>query len=255
MGKNENLVEDREDQRYVVGDAIKNLRELEGRASVIYLDDAWDRPYRAEHFGVTYPTHSFEQTEEILDACKKALRPGGWLIADADDWVLPKLIEHLMEEWGDVVRNYQDGGYRRVGGVTYLTKDNEPDCSTPGAYLTTGGYPVVFAHKGETQRVTDISARQIAKKPREQFGWGSVKPIKPYREWLSGLFNPSDEGLLVVPCAGTAPAAIAAEKLYIEGVYDTRPRFVCIDSEDGAYEAFEQRWNAEIEQSKSEASD
>ena len=256
MGKDESLVEGREHQQYLIGDAVEKLRELENRASVIHLDDAWARPHRAEQFGVTYPTHEFEQTTEILDACKEALRPGGWLIADGDDWVLPQLIEYLQETWGNVAETYRGGGYRRVGGVTYVTKDNEPDCSTNGAYLTNGGYPVVFAHKGETERITDVSSRQLAQRQREKFGWGSVKPVGPYYEWLRGLYDPADdEGALVVPCAGTAPAAIAAEQLYLDGVYERQPRYVCIDSEKEAREAFNRRREAELKQPQSPTSD
>lgn len=255
MGTDESLVEGREHQQYLIGDAIEKLRNLEGTASVIHLDDAWARPHRAKQFGVTYPTHEFEQTAEILDACKDALRPGGWLIADADDWVLPKLIEYLQETWGNVAETYRGGGYRRVGGVTYVTKDNEPDCSTNGAYLTNGGYPVVFAHKGEAERVTDVSARQLTQRQREKFGWGSVKPIEPYYEWLRGLYEPANEGQLLVPCAGTAPAAIAAEKLYLDGVYDTEPQYVCIDSEEEARDAFDERRASELKQPQPHVSD
>lgn len=256
MAKEEYRIEDREDQRYIVGDALEQLRELSGRASVIHLDDAWARPHRAGQFGVTYPTHEFEQTKEILDACKEALRPGGWLIADADDWILRHLMEYLQETWGNVAKTYRDGGYRRVGGVTYVTKDGEPDCSTSGAYFANGGYPVVFAHKGETERVTGISARQLASRQREQFGWGSVKPIDPYYEWLRGGYDPAnDDGMLVVPCAGTAPAAIAAEQLYYDGIYETQPRYVCIDCEKEALEAFNRRRDAELKRSQPQMSD
>jgi hypothetical protein len=255
MAKDEYLVEGRKDQQYVIGDALEQLRDLSGRASVIHFDDAWARPHRAGQFGVTYPTHEIEQTKAILDACKEALRPGGWLIADGDDWVLPHLINYLQETWGNVAKEYRGGGYRRIGGVTYVTKDRKPDCSTSGAYLTNGGYPVVFAHKGETERVTGISARQLAKRQREQFGWGSVKPIAPYYEWLRGLYDPANDGILVVPCAGTAPAAIAAEQLYHDDVYDTRPDYVCIDCEQDAYQAFHRRRDAELKQPPSHVSD
>lgn len=255
MAKDVYQIDDSEDQRYIIGDAIEELRALEGRASVIYLDDAWARPHRAGQLGVTYPTHDFEQTEEILDACKAALKPDGWLIADADDWIVPKLIQHLQDEWGNVAKTYRGGGYRRLGGVTYLTKDDEPDCSTTGAYLTSSGYPVVFAHREDAGRVTDVSARQTAQRQREQYGWGSVKPVGPYYEWLRGLYNPEDDGLLVVPCAGTAPAAIAAEQLHADGIYEHKPRYVCIDSEEGALEAFRQRRATEIKVPESATSD
>lgn len=230
---------------YRIEDAVEALYELEGQASLIYLDDAWARPRRAGQFGVTYPTHDFEQTKEVLKACKAALRKGGWLIADADDWFLPKLIRHLQKKWGNVAETYQEGGYRRTGGVTYLTKDGTPDCSTAGAYLCNGGYPVVFAHKGETERTTGLSARQTATKPRETYGWGSVKPVAPYEKWVDGLYDP--DGLLVVPCAGTAPAAIAAERLHAQGKLSSDARYVCIDTQEEALEAFERRLDAELE--------
>jgi hypothetical protein len=43
--------------------------------------------------------------------------------------------------------------------------------------------------------------------------------------------------------------------LYYEGVYDTQPRYVCIDSERGALEAFKDRRAVEVEPPKSHMSD
>lgn len=258
--------------RYLIGNAAEELRNLDSSASIIYLDDAWARPQRAGQFGVTYDTHPFSKSDvdangngesktttvEILDACEEALMEGGWLIADADDWLLPRLINYLRENWGDVAADYTGGGYRRVGSVTYLTKDGHPDRSTAGMYLSNGGYPVVFAHKGETDRRASSSSRQIVEPPfaydgfevterdHETYDWGSVKPLSPYRTWVEALTDDTDGNLedehLVVPCAGTAPAAIGAE---IEFGVDLQ--YTCIDNNEDAFEAFRRRREAELE--------
>ncbi|MEA5407706.1 hypothetical protein VB773_09090 [Haloarculaceae archaeon H-GB2-1] len=102
---------------YVVADAIETLQDYQGEAAAVFLDDAWARPKRYGHFGVEYDTHPFDDdqdaegyvdtsitTTEVLDACYDALMDGGWLIADADDWLLPRLITYLQEEWGTLQR-------------------------------------------------------------------------------------------------------------------------------------------------------
>lgn len=217
--------------RYVVGDALEVLEEMPAEsAAVVCLDDAWARPKRGDAFGVEYPTHGVETTKELIDACHRVLKPGGWLIADADDWLLPKLTSYLIDEWGNAAETYREG-YRKTGRVTLLSSDGTPDRSTPGQYLSTGGYPVVFAHKGDTDRRCTASASQLAERPRERYGWGSVKPVEPYEAWLDGLCQAGEH--VVVPCAGTAPAAIAADRLGLE--------WTAIDSEPGAREAFEKR--------------
>lgn len=234
-------------QVYVVADAIETLQQYQGEAAAIFLDDAWARPKRYGHFGVEYDTHPFDHeqdaedyvdtsvtTTEVLDACYNALMDGGWLIADADDWLLPRLITYIQQEWGDVAETYDGGGYRKVGGVTYTKSDGTPDKSTAGMYLSTGGYSVIFAHKNETDRQSSESARQIASTPRESYGWGSVKPISPYQSWINGLVEPGE--LIMVPCAGTAPPALAAEKLF-----DKEANYVCIDNNKQAFNAFKQR--------------
>ena len=237
---------------YVVGDAIDVLQEYRDEAAAIFLDDAWARPRRYGHFGVEYDTHPFDHeqdaegyvdtsltTTEILDESYESLMDGGWLIADADDWLLPRMITYLQEEWGDVAETYDGGGYRKVGGVTYLSSDGTPDRSTAGMYLSTGGYPVVFAHKNESNRQTSASARQITQRKQENYEWGSVKPISPYEPWIEGLLEPGE--LIIVPCAGTAPAALAAERVFGE-----EARYVCIDNEEGALEAFKKRRSIEL---------
>lgn len=237
---------------YAVADAIETLQQYQGEAAAVFLDDAWARPKRYGHFGVEYDTHPFDEeqdaedyvdtsitTTDVLEACYDALDDGGWLIADADDWLLPRLITHIQNEWGDVAETYSGGGYRKVGGVTYTKSDGTPDKSTAGMYLSTGGYPVVFAHKNETDRQSAESARQIAPTPRETYDWGSVKPISPYESWINGLVEPGE--LILVPCAGTAPAALAAEKQFGE-----EARYVCIDNQEEAFEAFKRRRKEEI---------
>jgi len=236
-----------DNQTYIIGDTIEVLKDYRDEAAAIFLDDAWARPRRYGHFGVDYDTHPFNEeqdaegyvdttttTTEIIDACYDALMDGGWLIADADDWLLPRLVTYLQEEWGDVAQSYKGGGYRKVGGVIYTKSDDTPDCSTAGMYLSTGGYPVVFAHKNESDRQTSKSARQIASKEQNNYEWGSVKPISPYESWVDGLVGSSE--LILVPCAGTAPAALAAEK-----VFGNKAKYVCVDNDEQALKAFKKR--------------
>jgi len=219
---------------YRIGDALAELRSLEeASAAVVCLDDAWARPKRGDAFGVEYPTHDFETTAAIVDACRDVLKPGGWLIADADDWLLPRLVNHLREEWGDAAASYQNG-FRKVGGVTLTASSGEPDRSTPGQYGSTGGYPVIFAHTGETDRRWSESVRQIAPRPQDRYGWGSVKPVAPYQTWIGAITEPDET--VVVPCAGTAPAAIAAERLGRD--------WLAIDCEPAAREAYRRRRQA-----------
>jgi hypothetical protein len=218
-------------QEYVVGDALAELAAMPPKsAALVCLDDAWARPKRGDAFGVSYPTHEIETTYRIIDACKRVLKPGGWLIADADAYLLPRLTEYLRTEWGDAAKTYGEG-YRKVGSVVLLSADGTPDCSTPGQYGSTGGYPVVFAHNSETERRWTASARQLADRPQERYGWGSVKPLSPYRVWVKSITDPGER--VVIPCAGTAPAAIAAEELGRE--------YVAIDSEPQARDAWERR--------------
>lgn len=247
-------------RRYVVGDALDVLAEFEDEAAAVFLDDGWTRPQGIDHLDMNYDAHPFGEsdaddadpshvtTTAILDACYDALADGGWLVASAEDyrddhaedWVLPRLVEYLRREWGDVAQNYEGEGFRKVGGVTFLDGD-EPDLDTPGAHLSSGGYPVVFAHKGRSECDSAVSARQVAERPQEGYGWNSVKPISPYQRWVEALVEPGE--LVLVPCAGTAPAAIAAER-----VFGDDARYVCIDKEAGAYEAFRRRREAQVEE-------
>lgn len=230
---------------YRIGDAFDELRSLTSRsAALVCLDDAWARPGRQGEYGVEYPTHDLEVTYEVVAECWRVLEEGGWLIADADDWLAPRLEAHIREKYGDVTAHgdYQGGGYRRRGSVTYVDVSGEPDRSTAGMYLANAGYSVLFAHRGPTSRRTTVGARQIARQPRRvedgyPYGWGSVKPIEPYARWIEGLTDPGE--LVVVPCAGTAPAAIAAEQLGRD--------CIAIDSEPEAQEAYRRRRGAHLE--------
>lgn len=243
-----------ESQKYVIGDAIDVLSDIND-ADLICLDDAWARPLRANQFGVTYPTHRFKETEshkasdlstttvDILEACKEALNDGGWLIADADAWLLPRLLNYFIKDWGDVFEDYMGGGYRKIGYVTYIARSTgEPHRGTAGEYFSNGGYPVVFAQKGETDRKTSTSAAQPAHKPTSNYGWGSVKPVLPYKRWVEAVLDPADDDHLVVPCAGTAPAAIGAEL-----AFNGELRCTCIDTELEAYKAFEKRLSSVLD--------
>lgn len=243
------------DTGYVVGDALDVLESLESNvAALCHLDDAWSRPGRqVGEFGVKYPTHGFDETATLLEEIHRVLEPGGWLIADADDWLLPRLLDHLRQEWGDVPSSsrYSGGGYRRVGGVVYVDAVGDADTSTPGQYLSNAGYPVVFAHAGETERRSTVGARQPTRHPRRQepqypYGWGSIKPTAPYRRWIEDLTDADD--LVLVPCAGTAPAAIAAD--------DLGRSWLAVDVEPEAQDAFGLRRRTRgLQQSLGEATD
>jgi len=219
---------------YRVGDALEELKEIpNGSAQLIHLDDAWSRPMRCNGLGVTYSTHDLETSFEIVDACWDCLAEGGWLVADADDWFIIKLSEYLIENYGFVAETYDGGGYRRIGGVTYQRSDGGVDRGGAGQYLRNGGYHVLFGHKGETDHAYE-SARQVAPRPKDKFGWKSVKPLGPYKAWVEALTDKGD--LIVEPCAGTAPASIGAEQ--------TGRDWIAIDIEPEAKEAYSQRRNS-----------
>lgn len=218
---------------YIVGDFFDEWPSEE--FAVVHLDDAWQRPHRNGAFGVTYDTHDFEESKRVIDRCWNSLIDGGWLLIDGDDWFTPRVIAYLQSEYGDVAESYTGGGFRRLGGVTYLAQSGEPDRSTAGMYLSNGGYSVVFAHKDETDRQTSESARQIASRVRGERG--SMKPVEPYQNWISGLTTPTEK--VGVPMAGTAPAAIACEKLNRE--------WVAIDNDPDARDAFKRRLSEQNE--------
>jgi len=216
---------------YVVGDALDALAELDDEsAKVVHLDDAWARPQRCGGMGVEYPTHDLDRSFAIVDECWRVLRSDGWLLADADDWFHLKLANYLCDEYGNVAETYQGGGYRRSGAVVYQRSDGGIDKGGAGMYLRNAGYHVVIGTKPDAEHVFE-AARQFAPRPPEEYGWHSVKPLEPYREWIDALTEPSE--LVVEPCAGTAPASVAAEQ--------TGAEWLAIDIEPEAKRAFERR--------------
>lgn len=223
---------------YIINDVIDSLNEMDNESiAVACLDDAWSRPGRCGAFGVEYDTHSIETTFDVVDEIYRVLEPGGWLLMDSDDWLLPQAIDYIRQQWGDVASTYEGGGYRKVGGVTYVTNDGTPNRSSPGKYFRNAGYHVIFAHKGETDRNSFSSKRQLAENCSRKYDYGSVKPVKPYYNWLKDIVLDGDK--VIVPCAGTAPAALACEQL------DCDVSWICIDNNKRAYEVFKQRYNNE----------
>lgn len=211
---------------YRIGDAREPIDE---QAAIACVDLAWARPHRNGVY-VTYPTYGPDGgLWDFVDAVHESLSDGGWALFDADDWLLPRLINYLREMWGDVAATYKGGGYRRTGAVVY---DGNPG---GGHYFTNGGYHVVFAHKGETDRTASTPCKVVASRPprdvRQAVEWGTLKPIEPYRRWIDAVTDPGE--LVYVPCAGTAPAAIAAEQLGRD--------WIAVDSEADAKEAYETR--------------
>jgi len=210
---------------YRINDA---RNELDESPAIALADLAWARPHR-NGVHVTYPTHKPIDLWEHVDAIMNSLVEGGWAIFDADDWLLPRLIQHLQTSWGDVAKHYAGGGYRRTGAVVY---DGHGGA---GHYFTNGGYHVVFAHKGETNRTTSerskIVTSRVPKSVRNEVDWGTLKPIEPYRRWIEAVTDPDE--LVYVPHAGTAPGAIAAEGLNRD--------WIAVDSEPDAKTAFEKR--------------
>lgn len=186
---------------YRVADALESLRSYPaGSVSLVHLDDAWAWPMRNGQFGVQYRTHSFSESDDhhedhdtslttsaLLDAVHDCLEPGGVLIADVDDWLLPRLHGYVRDTWGEA--------RVRVGQVTELASDGEPDKSTAGMYLTNGGYSVVFAWKqacpipGNHPAGSNLRLNIPCGRQRNNFDWGTAKPLAPYRAYLSQLTN------------------------------------------------------------------
>ena len=239
--------EEDKEQQYIIGN-VMNEMPCDQSASLIHLDDAWARPKRNDEYsedsvmGVNYPTHPFDgnglSVTSVIDLCWETLEEGGWLIMDVDDWLLPRVTNYLINEYGDVNggdKPYRGGGYRKTGRVVYVTKSDGTVNRAGGAkYLRQSGYPVVFAHKGETDRYGYSSVVQLCHKPSDDHGWYSLKPIPPYKTWIDELTEEGDT--IVEPCAGTAPACIAARDLYGDNI-----SFTAIDVEPDASKAFHRR--------------
>lgn len=233
---------------YRIGDALDELATLPAEdAAFIHLDDAWARPKRGGAFGVEYPTHPFEAADadavagdpgvttaltvvDVLEACRRVLRPKGVLAVDVDDYLLPRVLQYVSAEWGAC--------QHLVAHTTLLNSRGDPDCSTPGMYLSTGGYSTVLWFKDAHPGPPPETPTYTAPRQREDYGWGTVKPLKPYRRMVQAFTHDGDR--VVVPCAGTAPTAIAAELEHDD------PDVVCIDVEPDAKAAYERRRAAEL---------
>lgn len=242
--------------KYRVADALDTLREEHDRsAAFIHLDDAWARPKRNGAFGVEYPTHPFDEEQaenvsgepgveteltvvEMLDACRRVLQSGGVLAVDVDSYLLPRVLDYFRAAWSE--------GCCAVAQTTALSKDGTPDCSTPGMYLSTGGYTTVLAWRDASPAPQGHPLREnhalhtACQRQREDYGWGTVKPLAPFLRWINAYTEPGDR--IVVPCAGTAPAAVAAERLHGRAA-----DVLCVDIEQEAKEAYERRREDELD--------
>jgi SAM-dependent methyltransferase len=204
--------------------------------------------------GIDYKTHAFDRNElssvkdepgvepsltvaDFIDAAHNVLKPGGILAMDTDDYLLPHLIDYLEAHWSH--RCY------RTFTVTLLTQDGEPDRSTPGMYGSTGGYEIVIAQKAASvlPEFHPVNAGHPygcpCERERRQWGWGTVKTLAPY-EVLVDAYT-TEDSRVIIPCAGTAPALIAAERAY-GGDCDA----TAIDIEPEAREAYKRRRDEQL---------
>lgn len=240
---------------YEIGNALSVLgAEPPDSAEFVYLDDAWARPNRHGGFGVDYPTHPFDEQEaskvedepgvetslsvrDMLDASTNVVRPGGILAVDVDDYLLPKVVNYFKDEWSPTSF--------AIAQTVSLTNAGEPDQSTPGMYCSTGGYSTILAwhHASPVPRGHPLREHHTLHCPcqrqREDYGWGTVKPLAPFEQWLDAYTKAGDR--ILCPCAGTAPAAIAAEKLYGD-----ETSVLCVDIEPEAKEAYQRRRRDEL---------
>jgi len=255
--------------KYRINDFTEIVSEFEEQAAVVHLDGPWAAPARHGGLGVNYQTwpitedavDDFPDSElkhdaintnrfisELIDASMDCLQDGGWLIIDADSYAEPRFKNYLREEYGEARiddrfgRPYDGGGLRKGGRVCYHAKDGTPDKSTQGKYGQEAGYPVIFAHKGETDRVLRESVWQPARHPRwneptDEYDQGTVKPVTPYRVWLDELAEAGE--LILAPCAGSGPILLAAEQLW-----GKQARAVGVDVNESAKQAYHTRRKA-----------
>lgn len=240
---------------YIVEDALEYLRGLPSKTvDFAHLDDAWARPQRSGGFGVNYRTHPFDEDDadlvegepgvdtnltvvEFLDAVYDALQPGGFLALDTDSYLISRAGSYFEKVW--------PGRCQFTYTVTSLTSDGVPDRSTPGMYGSSGGYTILIAQKEATPvpQSHPVGGRHTrgcpCERERRDWEWGTVKPLAPYLDLIQEYTSPDSR--IIEPCAGTAPAVIAAEREYGTDVDAT-----AIDIEPDAKRAYERRREEEL---------
>ncbi|WMT10302.1 hypothetical protein NP511_22160 (plasmid) [Natrinema thermotolerans] len=82
--------------------------------------------------------------------------------------------------------------------------------------------------------------RCACRRQREDWGWETVKPLAPALGWIQTYVDAGDR--VIVPCAGTAPAAIATEREYGDAA-----DVLAIDVEHEARAAYERRRTDQLE--------
>jgi hypothetical protein len=249
---------------YRLADWLTVADEYEAEAAVVHLDANWATPERWGAQGVDYVTHLVRPQDErdfsdaelaadhidtsrhvadFIDAAWQALAPGGTLILDADGYASHRLRAYLADEFGehrvnDAATAFGGGGFNKQGCVHYETKTGSSDRSDSQGIGSKSGYPVLFAHKPPmpdwSEAVRLNARRPCHTEPTGEYPQGSVKPVGPYRKWLSAL---ADEGdLVLIPCAGSAPSAIAAEQEWGDAA-----RVVCVDPCESSRDAYRRR--------------
>jgi len=125
-----------------------------------------------------------------------------------------------------------------------LTKDGEPDRSTPACTPRAAATRLCWCRNAAPPRgatpVTSTIRSVCLSEPTRGLGLGTVKPLAPALGWTQAYVDAGDR--VIVPCAGTAPVAIAAEREYGDGV-----DVLAIDVESGARNAYERRRADELE--------
>ncbi|NGM71366.1 hypothetical protein G6M89_20600 [Natronolimnobius sp. AArcel1] len=92
------------------------------------------------------------------------------------------ILEYAVDEWGP--NSYV------VAQGTLLSSDGEPDRSTPGMYGSTVGYASVLVWKDVCPRPWE-APHIPCERQREDWGWGTVKPLAPSLEWVRRYTDPA----------------------------------------------------------------
>lgn len=239
-------------QTYRAADWLDVAADYKEQAAVVHLDANWATPERWGAQGVDYVTHPIRPEDErdfsdaelaadhidtsryvadFIDAAWQALAPGGTLLLDADGYASHRMRAYLTDTYGEHRVNddspaFEGGGFNKQGCVRYETRDGSPDRSDSQGTGSLAGYPVLFAHKPpvpEWSESVRLSARRPCyTEPIDEYSQGTVKPVRPYQSWVSALADAGET--VLIPCAGTAPMAIAAEQEWGDDVH-----IVCID--------------------------